>query len=84
MLKFEQYLQKINEDATANASVAGMGPVVTAQVGSVSGAAYTGDGTTGSGDIGIPLFKPSDKYSINSYSQFKNKTNRFKRKRKKK
>lgn len=84
MLKFEQYLQKINEDATANASVAGMGAVVTAQPGSVSGAAYTGDGTTGSGDIGIPLFKPFEKnpaHLVNNFTNFKK--NRFKRKRKK-
>ena len=85
MLKFEQYLDKINEEATANASTAGMGAVVSAQVGSVPGAAYTGNGTTGSGDIATTLFKPFEQKPaalVNNFTNFKK--NRIKRKRKSK
>lgn len=42
--------------AMANAgTVSGMGNVSSAQPASIPGAAVTGDGTTGSGDIGVPL-----------------------------
>jgi len=56
--------KSINEDgdgggtgvAMANAgTVSGMGNVVSSQPSSVPGAAFTGDGTVGSGDIGMPL-----------------------------
>jgi hypothetical protein len=82
MKNFEQYIKTINEEAAADASISGMGPVISAQPGSVPGAAYTGDGTIGSGDIAIPLFKPANNNSILTYTAFKK--NRFKRKRKKK
>jgi hypothetical protein len=52
--KFEEY-HKINEEgvAAANAATSGMGSVTTATPASVPGAAITGDGTAGSGDIGM-------------------------------
>lgn len=53
--KFEEY-HKINEEGVAAANAAtstGMGSVTTATPASVPGAAVTGDGTVGSGDIGI-------------------------------
>lgn len=60
--KFNEY-HKINEDgaAVATASTAGMGAVVTATPSSVPGATVTGDGTTGSGDIGMAYGKPFQK-----------------------
>lgn len=84
--KFEEY--QLREDANATAAVAGMGAVVTASPGSIPGAAYTGDGTVGSGDIGIPLFKPFEKTPaplINNFSTFnkKRKKNRSVKSRKK-
>lgn len=79
MLKFDQYLLKITEEASANASVSGMGPVVTPTPSSIPG--QTIGVPSGSGDIGMPLFKPFEKTRISQFSQFKN--NRFKRKKKK-
>lgn len=48
------------EDATANASTAGMGAVVSSQPSSIPGplngpAFVNGGGTSGSGDVGFPL-----------------------------
>ena len=48
------------EDATANASTAGMGAVVASQPSSIPGALngpafVSGGGTSGSGDVGFPL-----------------------------
>lgn len=74
--KLEAYLR---EEANATAAVAGMGAVVTANPGSVPGAAYTGNGTVGSGDIGVPLFKPFEKTPaplINNFSDFNKKRKR--------
>jgi len=53
--KYEDF-HKINEEgvAAANATTAGMGSVVTATPASTPGAVFTGDGTVGSGDIGVP------------------------------
>lgn len=69
-------LEYLREEANATAAVAGMGAVVTASPGSVPGAAYTGSGTVGSGDIGISLFKPFEKTPaplINNFSDFNKK-----------
>lgn len=73
--KFEEY-QKIKEEAAATTAVSGMGAVVTASPGSIPGAAFTGNGTTGSGDIGVPLFKPFEKTPaplINNFTNFASK-----------
>lgn len=48
------------EDATANASTAGMGAVVSSQPSSIAGALngpafVSGGGSSGSGDLGFPL-----------------------------
>lgn len=66
MLKFQQFL---HEDACADVSTGGMGPVVTPIASDISG--QTIGTMSGSGDIGIPLFKPFTK--VASFSQFKKK-----------
>lgn len=67
ILNFDKF-NTINEDgdgggvAVATASTTtGMGAVVAAQPSSTPGAVVTGDGTTGSGDIGVPLFNTTNK-----------------------
>lgn len=65
------------EDGAALAgAISGMGPVVTASPGSVPGAAYTGNGTVGSGDIGVSLFKPSEINDINNIKKKKKNKNK--------
>lgn len=71
--KFNEY-HKINEEgvAYAGASTSGMGAVVSAQPGSVPGAAITGDGTTGSGDIAVP-YSVTSKLPVNLNNKKKTK-----------
>lgn len=55
-------------------SISGMGNVSSSQPSSVPGAASTGDGTVGSGDIGMPLGKYTKKgITGDQYTRFKHK-----------
>ncbi len=72
---------KLDEDGTATATsgtTAGMGNVVSAQPASTPGAAVTGDGTTGSGDYGNPLFNTSEKDGSKKRGKKKNKKDKKK------
>ena len=53
---FFQYIKEEGVATAGAASVSGMGNVVAAQPASAPGATVTGNGTTGSGDVGMPLF----------------------------
>lgn len=61
MAEYAEYHQLNENAAYANASIAGMGAVVAPQPGTIPGAAYTGNGTAGSGDLGQQLIAASMK-----------------------
>lgn len=68
----KENLKTINEDgdggvaSVSAGTTSGMGNVVSAQPASTPGAAVTGDGTTGSGDYGTPLFTTAQKDGSNT------------------
>jgi hypothetical protein len=61
MSEYAEYHQIYENQAYANQTIAGMGPVVSPQPGTIPGAAYTGNGTAGSGDYGQQLLAVSMK-----------------------
>lgn len=66
MAEYAEYHQLNENAAYANASIAGMGAVVAPQPGTIPGAAYTGNGTTGSGDLGQQLIAASMKVAAHT------------------
>ena len=81
MLKYQEFIIVL-EDATSNGSVAGMGSVVTPSVASSPG--QTIGIASGSGDIGVALFKPFTKTPANIINNFSNFTEKRRNKRKSK
>lgn len=62
MAEYAEYHQLNENIAYANnANISGMGAVVSPQPGTIPGAAYTGNGTAGSGDLGQQLLAASMK-----------------------
>lgn len=61
MSEYAEYHQIYENQAYATQAINGMGAVVSPQPGSVPGAAYTGNGTAGSGDYGQQLLAVSMK-----------------------
>ena len=61
MSEYAEYHQIYENQAYANNVIAGMGSVVSPQPGTIPGAAYTGNGTAGSGDYGQQLLAVSMK-----------------------
>lgn len=61
MSEYAEYHQIYENQAYANQTISGMGPVVSPQPGNIPGAAYTGNGTAGSGDYGQQLLAVSMK-----------------------
>ena len=61
MSEYAEYHQIYENQAYANQTISGMGTVVSPQPGTTPGAAYTGNGTAGSGDYGQQLLAVSMK-----------------------
>jgi hypothetical protein len=61
MSEYAEYHQIYENQAYANQTISGMGSVVSPQPGTIPGAAYTGNGTAGSGDYGQQLLAVSMK-----------------------
>lgn len=61
MSEYAEYHQIYENQAYANQTIAGMGAVISPQPGTIPGAAYTGNGTVGSGDYGQQLLAVSMK-----------------------
>lgn len=82
MIQNDIEVVSLKEDGGVSVAVSGttsgMGNVTSAQPASTPGATVTGDGTTGSGDYGNPLFKTSQKDGSKTLGKKKGKKNKKK------